>query len=53
MPNKIPSLETTLIIKGIVVPTTTPPLVGPSNGKNKEALTKIFTSYTYGGFEIM
>ena len=36
-----------------VVPTTTPPLVWPSNGKNKGAHTKIFESYTYGGFDIM
>ena len=39
--------------KGPVVPTTTPPLVWPSNGKNKWAHTKIFKSYTYGGFVTM
>ena len=37
----------------VVVPTTTPPLVWPSNGKNKGAPTKIFESYIYGGIEIM
>jgi len=35
-----------------VVPTTTPPLVWPSNGKNKGAPTKIFESYTYGGIDM-
>ena len=39
--------------KGPIVPTTTPPLVWPSNGKNKGGPTTIFTSYTYGGFDIM
>ena len=36
-----------------IVSTTTPPLVWPSNGKNKGAPTKDFESYTYGGFSIM
>ena len=41
------------MLEGPIVPTTTPPLVLPSNGKNKGAPTKIFESYTYGGFAIM
>ena len=36
-----------------VVPTTTPPLGWPSNGKNKGAPTKIFETFTYVGFNIM
>ena len=39
-----------LIGRGFVVPTTTPPLVWPYNGKNKGAPAKFFESYTYGGF---
>jgi hypothetical protein len=36
---------------GSVVPTTTPPLVWPSNGQNKGAPTKFFESYICGGLD--